>query len=167
MNLLALRQNPAQFLAMTSLHPQEFDDLLEDFAPEWERFYRYRTLDGKLRNKPCFAEHGNALLKGTDTKLLFLLTYLKNNPLQQSQGFSFGISQPRVSQIKDTLLAVLNQTLNRRGLLPVRNGEELAQRLADHPYKVFAYDGLERGIPRNQDQQAQGEEYSGKKKDIA
>jgi Helix-turn-helix of DDE superfamily endonuclease len=167
MNVLALRQNPAQFLAMTSLHPQEFDDLLDAFTTEWERFYRYHTLDGKLRNKPCFAEHGNALLKGTDAKLLFLLTYLKTNPLQQQQGLTFGISQPRVSQVKDTLLRVLNQTLGRRGLLPVRNGEELAQRLADHPYKVFAYDGLERSIPRNQDQQAQKEEYSGKKKRIA
>ena len=152
---------------MTSLNPLEFDYLLHHFTPQWERVYRYPTLEGKLRNKPCFAEHGNALLKGTDTKLLFLLTYLKTNALQQDQGLSFGISQPRLSQIKDTLLEVLNQTLARLGLLPIRNGGELAWRLVNHPYKVFAYDGLERAIPRNQDRQAQAEEYSGKKKDIA
>jgi hypothetical protein len=61
------------------------------------------------------------------------------------------------------LLAVLNQVLARRGLLPVRNGAALAQRLATHPSRVFAYDGVERGIPRNTDQDGQSEEYSAKK----
>jgi hypothetical protein len=167
MDIDALRQKPAQFLALTSLTVDEFDHVLTHFEPQWERFYRYHTLEGKPRNKPCFAEHGNATLKGTDTKLLFLLTYLKTNPLQQQQGLLFQLSQPRVSQIKTTLLTVLNQTLAQMGLLPIRNGEELARRLADHPYKVFAFDGLERSIPRHSDAAAQAEEYSGKKKVIA
>lgn len=40
----------------------------------------------------------------------------------------------------------------------------LAQRLVSHPAPVFAYDGVERGVPRSRDYEAQAEEYSAKKK---
>ena len=161
---LALRDRPSQFLALTSLHVVEFDDLLTDFGPAWER---YHTLDGALRRQPAHQERANAVLAGTDTKLFFLLTYLKSNSLQQHQAASFGVSQTRVSRLATGLLAVLNHVLARRGLLPVRDGAELAQHLAAHPAKVFIYDGVERGIPRNADRAEQAEEYRAKKKRTA
>ena len=164
MNYLMLRERPTQFLALTSLHVAEFDDLLHHFTPRWERYHRYHTLDGKLRQFPAHQQRANALLPGPDTKLFFLLTYLKNNSLQQHQAASFGVSQTRVSRLAGVLLDVLNQTLAARGLLPVRDGAQLAERLADHPDKVFTYDGVERGIPRNADWEGQQEEYSAKKK---
>ena len=107
------------------------------------------------------------MLAGSDVKLFFLLAYLKSNSLQQHQAASFGVSQARVSQLATALLGVLNQVLAGRGLLPVRDGAELAQRLARHPEPVFAYDGVERGVPRNPDYAAQAQEYSAKKKGIA
>ena len=61
---------------------------------------------------------------------------------------------------------MLNQTLAARGLSPVRDGAQLAQRLAAHPDKIFTYDGVERGIPRNADREGQEEEYSAKKKSM-
>lgn len=164
MDYLALRERPRQFVALTSLLPAEFDELLTDFAPAWERHHRYYTLDGKRRRLPAHAERANARLSGSDTKLFFLLTYLKSNALQEHQAASFGISQTRVSRLATALLAVLNQVLHRRGLRPVRDGAELAQRLARHPDKVFTCDGVERGIPRNTDNEAQAEDYSAKKK---
>ena len=167
MDYRALRERPRQFVALTSLLPAEFDDLLTDFAPAWERYHRYHTLEGKRRQLPAHAERANALLAGSDMKLFFLLTYLKSNALQEHQAASFGVSQTRVSRLTTGLLAVLNQVLHRRGLLPVRDGAALAQRLAQHPDKVFAYDGVERGIPRNADPEAQAEEYSAKKKRTA
>ena len=163
MNYSELRERPSQFLALTSLHVAEFDDLLTDFGPAWERYHRYHTLDGALRRQPAHQERANAVLAGTDTKLLFLLTYLKSNSLQQHQAASFGVSQTRVSRLATNLLGVLNQVLTRRGLLPVRDGAALAQHLAAHPTKIFAYDGVERGIPRNTDRDGQAEEYSAKK----
>ena len=163
MNYSELRERPSQFLALTSLHVAEFDDLLTDFGPAWERYHRYHTLDGALRRQPAHQERANAVLAGTDTKLLFLLTYLKSNSLQQHQAASFGVSQTRVSRLATSLLGMLNQVLTRRGLLPVRDGAALAQHLAAHPTKIFAYDGVERGIPRNTDRDGQGEEYSAKK----
>ncbi len=164
MDYLTLRERPEQFLSLTSLHVAEFDALLTDFTPAWERYHRWHTLEGKQRQFPAHQERANALLAGTDTKLFFLLTYLKSNSLQQYQAASFGVSQTRVSRLATALLGVLHRVLARRGLLPVRDGAELAQRLAAHPDKVFAYDGVERGVPRNADREAQAEEYSAKKK---
>lgn len=46
----------------------------------------------------------------------------------------------------------------------MRDGAQLAQRLAAYPDKVFTYDGVERGISRNADWDGQAEEYSAKKK---
>lgn len=166
MDYLALREKPRQFLALTSLEVAEFDELLLDFAPAWERQYRWHTLEGKRRQFAAHRERPNAVLAGSDVKLFFLLTYLKSNSLQQHQAASFGVSQARVSQLATGLLAVLNQVLARRGLLPVRDGAALAHRLASHPEPVFAYDGVERGVPRNPDYDAQTEEYSAKKKPI-
>ena len=163
MNYLALRERPTQFLALTSLLPAEFDELLTFFAPRWASYHRYHTLDGARRQFPAHQERANATLAGTDTKLFFLLTYLKTNSLQAHQAASFGVSQTRVSRLTGPLLDVLNQTLAARGLLPVRDGAQLARRLAAHPDKVFTYDGVERGIPRNADREGQQEEYSTKK----
>ncbi len=167
MNYLALRERPTQFLALTSLLPAEFDEPLTHFEPRWERYHRYHILDGQRRQFPAHQERANATLPGTDTKLFFLLTYLKTNSLQQHQAASFGVSQTRVSRLAGPLLDVLNQTLAARHLLPVRDEAQLAQRLAEHPTKVFTYDGVERGIPRNADWAGQQEEYSANKKHTA
>lgn len=166
MDYQTLRQNQSQFLALTSLLPQEFDDLLEKFTPQWERYYRYHTLEGAFRHQPAYSERANATLKGTSTKLLFLLTYLKTNALQQHQAVSFEVSQTKVSRMANILLEILNQTLAQLGLLPVGNAEQLAITLRAHPDKVFSYDGIERGVLRNTDYQAQEGEYSAKKKPI-
>lgn len=96
-------------------------------------------------------------------KLFFLLTYLKSNGLQQQRAASCGVSQARVSQLAAGLLPVLNHVLARRGLLPVRDATEVAQRLAHHPEPVFTYGGVERGVPRKANYEAQAAEYSAKK----
>ena len=164
MDYITIRENPPQFLSLTSLEVSEFSWLLGHFTPRWESYYRYHTLEGKKRKIVSYHEHGNSLLKGTDQKLFFLLVYLKTNSLQQHQAASFGISQSKVSQIVRILLAVLDQTLHELKLSPGRNGEDLQRSLANHASKVFTYDGIERGIARNSDSHAQEEEFSGKKK---
>lgn len=71
------------FLRLTSLYVAEFKFLLGHFAPFWEDYYRYRTLEGSYWKILSYREHGNAKLKGTDQKLFFLLVYLKPNSLQE------------------------------------------------------------------------------------
>ena len=87
MNYHDQKQHPANFLALTSLTLPEFEYLLHEFTPLWHKYYKYHTLEGKKRILPAFTEHGNALLKGTDQKLSFLLVYMKNNsPLRRSDS---------------------------------------------------------------------------------
>ncbi len=155
-------QNSKQFLSLTTLEVEEFVLLLKIFEPRWEKYYRYRTLEGKARKHPRTQEHGNATLKGTAQKLFFLLVFLKTNALQEHQAASFGLSQSKVSRIVKTLLLILNQALADMGYTPVRDGEVLKDILANHPDKVFSYDGTDRSINRNTDQEAQEEEFSGK-----
>ena len=166
MDYQTVKQHKTQFLALTSLLPNEFEALLEVFEPQWESYYRYHTLEGRYRQQPAYKERTNAALKGTPTKLLFLLTYLKTNALQQHQALSFGVSQTKVSRMASILLAILNQTLASKGVLPIRNAEQLATTLHQHPDKVFTYDGTERGVLRSTDYQVQEEDYSAKKKPI-
>lgn len=167
MDYQKVRQTPSQFLSLTSLTIEEFDYLLPHFETDWEKYYRYHTLEGKKRQIISYQEHGKATLKGTPMKLFFLLVYLKTNNLQQYQAASFGVSQGKVSRIGRILLSVLDKTFKRIGFSPVGNGSELKAVLATHPNQAFTYDGIERGILRNSDQEAQQIQFSGKKKVIA
>ena len=158
------KQHSANFLALTSLTVVEFEYLLDAFSFEWEKYYKYHTLTGQKKRLPAFAEHGNSRLKGTDQKLFFLVVYLKNNPLQTFQGASFGLSQAAVSKIYRVLLVILNQTLARLKLAPCRDAAALKIALSTQKHRVFWLDGTETPLQRNQDQQAQEEEFSGKKR---
>lgn len=88
------------------------------FESRWEKFYRYKTLEGKPRKHPIFKEHGNATLRGREQKLFFLLVYLKTNSLQEHQAASFGLSQSKVSRTVKTLLPILNQALKDMDFVP-------------------------------------------------
>jgi DDE superfamily endonuclease/Helix-turn-helix of DDE superfamily endonuclease len=164
MDYIEIQKNEKQFLAVTSLKVEEFKYLLYHFRPEWEKHYRSYKLDGSRRKILTRKEHGNSVLQGTPQKLFFLLVYLKNNSLQQYEAANFGISQPKVSVIARQLLSVLNTTLHKMKLSPLRDGELLQDYLASHSTKIFTYDGTEREILRNSDDEAQKLEYSGKHK---
>lgn len=162
MNYHEQKEHASNFLSLTSLSVLEFEYLLTNFTPLWERYYRYHTLEGKKRTVLSYKEHGNSLLKGTDQKLFFLLVYLKNNPLQIFQAASFGLSQPKVSKIYRSLLLVLDETLKKMGLSPCRDSSALKDLLAGHQCQVFWLDGTETTIQRNVDYDAQEDDFSGK-----
>ena len=160
MNYEEHKRQESAFLSLTSLTVTEFDYLFSHFEPLWEKYYRYHTLEGKKRVIVSYKEHGNALLKGSEQKLFFLLIYLKNNPLQTFQGASFDISQPKVSKIYRVLLSVLDSTLKKMGLSPCRDSASLKQVLESHKSKIFWLDGTETIIQRNGDNDAQEHDYS-------
>ena len=162
MDYSVVSQNSKQFLALTTLEVEEFLLLLKFFTLRWEKYYRYRTLEGKPRKHPKSQEHGSATLKGTPQKLFFLLVFLKTNALQEHQAASFGLTQSKVSRIVKVLLPILDQALSDMGYAPIRDGELLKDKLANHPDKIFSYDGTDRSINRNTDQEAQKVEFSGK-----
>ena len=54
-------------------------------------------------------------------KLLFILSYLKNNPLQEYHGATFGMTQPQCNDWVHLLSNILVKTLKTLGELPDRN----------------------------------------------
>ena len=104
MNYQKIRENraanrPNQFIILTSLTVEEFDALLPVFKRHWIRYYRYHTLEGKPRKYPSLNPGKETkTLPSVAEKLFFLLSYLKNYPLQHFQAASFEISQAKVSQ---------------------------------------------------------------------
>ena len=59
-------------------------------------------------------------------KLLFILTYLKQNPIQEVQGQLFGMSQSNANKWIHLLHAVLNQAFAHQELLSARTADDLA-----------------------------------------
>lgn len=153
---------PTQFLAMTSLHPAEFDLLLTDFADRSDRYFRYHTWRGAKRVMPHFQPQADEALADPAQQLFFLLVYLKNNPLQQFQAALFDLSQGSVSNMIRRLLALLNQTLKALGLAPCQDTDSLRAQLDQLQPRALNLDATERPMPRSGDPSAQAEEYSGK-----
>ena len=60
---------------------------------------------------------------------MFLLVYLKTNPLQVAHGIMFGLPQGKTNQWIHVLLPVVRATLRALGDAPARSLLELAQRL--------------------------------------
>ena len=91
LNYQSLRNNESVFLSVTSVSVFEFEVLLMVFAEALaETAHRTVTNEGRFRKKsggqrgklPCLAD-----------KLLFILSYTKNYPLQTYHGLQFGLSQ--------------------------------------------------------------------------
>jgi Helix-turn-helix of DDE superfamily endonuclease len=63
-------------------------------------------------------------------KLLFILTYLKQHPIQEVQGQLFRMSQSNANKWIHLLQAVLHRALAQQDLLPARTADELTALLA-------------------------------------
>lgn len=166
MNYEKIRQNPTQFIILTSLTVEEFDVLLPIFKRHWMKYTKYHTLEGKKRKLPNLRPgKPTQTLPSVGEKLFFLLSYLKNYPLQQFQAASFSISQGKVSQWVKVLHPLLQASLKELGALPERQGEALASVLAKYNGEAFSMDAAERSVERSQDDDTQQDHYSGKQKD--
>ena len=148
---------------MTSLTVGEFEMLLDSFEPHCTKYFFYHTLHGKPRRKISFTEQKNACLQGSELKLFFLLSYLKNYPLQQFHASYFGITQAKVSQLVKVLSPILEKTLKGMGLSPSTTPEQLKSELEKYQIGEANMDVTEREVNRSSDSEVQKEFYSGKK----
>jgi hypothetical protein len=140
----------------------EFAQLLPSFslayaclvASEQSRTVRRRHPGGGRKGQlPLMAE-----------KLLFILVYIKQYPVQELQGLLFGLCQSQASAWVLRLLPVLQSTLGYELALPARRTATLDELKARCPDLVFLLDATERPIPRPRDKERQTACYSGKKK---
>ncbi len=156
-----LRENPKALLAHTGLNPDEFDALAVFFDQAWQRYIGAYTLEGKPRKRQNRGRNNETFATPED-QLLFVLIYLKTNPLQETLSAAFGLRQPHASPWLKLLLPLLEQALGRADCLPERESEHLARAVADKQRVLI--DGTERPIQRSLDYEVQKEHYSGKKK---
>src|SRR4051794_1195300 len=165
LNYLTLKDRPREFLAATSLTPEEFAHLLPTFAAAYAQHYPPTlTSAGQPRQRRGGAGVKGALLTAAD-KLLFILVYHKTNPLQTMHGLHFGLSQSQTNYWIHRLLPVLQQALRDAGHAPERDaGRVPLSPLLEDSEPALAIDGTERRRQRPQDPDAQRAHYSGKKK---
>jgi hypothetical protein len=120
---------PTEFLDLTSLTPDEFEQLIPPFEEAFQaRMARWR-LDGKPRTARQFSVYKNCPLPTPEDRLFFLLTYLKTYSLQVVQGRLFGMGQSKANQWIHVLLPALQAALCSLGDTPARSLTALAQRL--------------------------------------
>ncbi len=159
-------QNSTRFLALTSLKPSEFDDLLRAFSPICEKYFAYHDAFGNPRKFQKFNEAKNSILYGSTAKLFFILVYLKTNTLQEVIGTMFTLSQSKVSQWLKVLLPLLHKSLKKVDCMPATTAEELYSRLLKvaEEEKIVLHEAVERPIPRQTDKDNQETDDSGKQK---
>jgi hypothetical protein len=89
-----VKKNAPQMLSMTGFTVCRFGALLPVFKYEREEYYSRFTLEGKVRQRISYGRKSGKLPL-TGDKLLFILSYLKNNPLQEYHGALFEMTQPQ------------------------------------------------------------------------
>ncbi len=142
----AILQNERRLRAMTGLPRTTFTAFLPDFTAAMEQYLARYTLDGYLREGDRAITYTNSPLPSPQDRLLFILTYLKQNAIQEVQGQLFGMSQSNVSKWVRLLLEILTKALAAQQLLPARTAQELAAYLqTDAPAFVDGTD--ERSSP--------------------
>src|SRR6266540_7117084 len=129
-------QRAGSLRSMTGLTEAEFMALLPHFEQAFVVYMHDRTIDGQPRTSRRYSTYETCPLPTTADKLLFILTYLKQNPIQEVQGQLFGMSQSNTNKWIHLLHAVLNRTLTHQELLPARTADDLVVLLAAEPTKV-------------------------------
>ena len=77
-----IKTRPVQFVSITGLTLEDFNFLLPHFKAEWDEYNDHFTFTGKLRQRRTFTRK-DSILPRMEDKLMFLLIYLKTNPLQE------------------------------------------------------------------------------------
>jgi len=124
-----LQDRPTEFLDLTSLTLDEFQQLVPPFEAAFHAHMAAWRLDGKPRTARQFSVYKNCPLPTPDDRLFFLLTYLKTYSLQVVQGRLFGMGQSKANQWIHVLLPALLAALRTLGDAPTRSLAALAQRL--------------------------------------
>ena len=124
-----VQDRPTEFLDVTSLTLDEFQQLLPPFEAAFQAHMATWRLDGKPRTARRFSVYQNCPLPTPEDRLLFILAYIKTYSLQVVQGRLFGMRQSKANQWIHVLLPVLLTALRTLGDAPARSLTALAQRL--------------------------------------
>jgi hypothetical protein len=124
-----IESRPYEILDLTSLTLDEFQILVVPFEVAFQDYMREWRLDGKPRTARAYTTYITCPLPHAEDRLLFILVYLKTNPLQIAHGRMFGMPQNKANQWIHVLLPLLRSSLRTLGDAPARSLGALAQRL--------------------------------------
>jgi hypothetical protein len=145
--------------ALIGLSKLKFEELLKEFSIE---------LNKHLNNKKRIRIVGGGRkgnIKEPRQKLFFILFYLKNYPTFDVAAHIFASSKTQTNNWVKNILPVLEATLKRKCVLPVRQLSSVEEFYTLFPnIKEVMIDGLERPIERSQKNKNQRNNFSGKKK---
>lgn len=122
-------EKPALFVALTSLTVEEFHELLEPFETAFCAHMAEWTLEGKRRQNRAYVSYANSPLPNARERLLFILSYLKENPTQTYHGLLYGLTQPKVNLWVQVLFRALRAALRALGDAPARSFIDLMAHL--------------------------------------
>lgn len=161
---IALKKNLVVFQSFTGLTLLAFYKLLTSFEQAYEDDLVDRERE---RGVPRQRERGGGrtgAFKRLEDKLIFILFYFKFYPVQEVQGFFFGMGQSQAWEWIHRLTPILNRALGYEKQLPARKTRDIQQILESCPGLEFIMDGTERPIRRPKDKERRKKYYSGKKK---
>ena len=92
-----VQARPIEFLDLTSLTLDEFEQLIEPFEEAFQAHMALWRLDGKPRASRQFAVYKNCPLPTPQDRLFFLLTYLKTYSLQVVQAVCSAWAKARLT----------------------------------------------------------------------
>lgn len=117
-----------RLLALTSLTEPEFGALVRPFETAFVAYMTEWTLESKPRQNRRYVSYATSPLPTPEDPLLFILSYLKQNPTQEYHGVVFALPQNKVNQWAHTLFPVLQIAFRAVGDAPCRNHAALAER---------------------------------------
>jgi hypothetical protein len=110
--------------AMTGLTQPEFTALLPHFEHAFLAYMQEHTMDGQPRPSRRYRTYDTSPVPTMADKLLFILTSLKQHPIQEVQGQLFGMSPANANKWLHLLHTVLHQAFAQQDLLPARTAAE-------------------------------------------
>jgi hypothetical protein len=161
---LRTRNNISEFRRMTSLTPQEFDDILPQFVAGLADLAAAEEAarPKPRKNKP--GQGGRSRLATPEEKFFFMLVYYCTYPLQIVQGKLFGLSESQTCRIIHRLAPVMASTFAltapSRDALTLKSMLLRAHAAGIEP--VAAIDGTERPVQRPSSEPRQKDLYSGR-----
>ena len=161
MNYKAALRTDRMCKATTGLRVDAFNALVADFAINYLEFEAKRK---KKRQRKLGAGRGSKI-ETIDEKLFYILWYMKTYPTFDVASFYVGFHRSNACEWVHTLLPVLEQTMQRKFVLPQRKiaDPEEFLRLFPETAEVFV-DGVERLRQRPKKKKSATKTYSGKKK---
>ena len=156
------KNKPAVFRCFTGMNLAAFKKLLPAFERAYEANLDQRDQTRSTKRQRERSGGRNSALKGVEEKLLFILFYFKIYPLQEVQGYLFGMGQSQAWEWIHRLTPIFNGALGYEKQLPARKAHDIERALQACPDLEFIIDGTERR--RLKDKAKQKQHYSGKKK---